>query len=146
MPQKGVTSRRRRPLLTVRDAASFCNCSERRVRHWYQAGKIKKSSRRTTAIYFDFNQILWVKVLLRLEEAGFSRKNIDGTIERLKLFVQTIEIPVNQCSFLINEEAVFISNGGCIVDKKSRENYIFINVKKLHLEFAKFLEGRRNDF
>lgn len=111
---------------TTRQAAAISHLSQRQLHYWRRTQLVTPSNHSPGGhARYSFTDLIIIRAIKQLLDAGVSVQRIRGSISRLRQFLPSIKTPLNELTLVVNGEVILVLHKGAAFEAISGQEWIF---------------------
>ncbi|MEZ4449408.1 MAG: tetratricopeptide repeat protein [Nannocystaceae bacterium] len=126
-------------LYSVRDVARLFDVQESRLRYWAQTGFIRPSQRVGERTFYDFRDLIAVKVARELLGAGLSLQRVRRALDALRTKLPEVSAPLSRLRIRCEHDAVIVEESERTFEASTGQVLLGFSVESLQQEAASVL-------
>lgn len=126
-------------LYSVRDVARLFEVQESRLRYWAQTGFIRPSQRVGERTFYDFRDLIAVKVARELLGAGLSLQRVRRALDALRVKLPGISAPLSRLRIRCEHDAVIVEESDRAFEASTGQVLLGFSVQSLEEAAASVL-------
>lgn len=126
-------------LYRTRDVSRLFGLPESRLRYWAQTGFIRPSRRIEDRVFYDFRDLIAIKVAKELLAAGLSLQRVRRSLEALKTKLPEVSTPLARLRIRCEHDTVVVDESEHAFEAQSGQVLLNFEVESLREEVAQVL-------
>ena len=111
---------------TTRQAAAISKLSQRQLHYWRRTQLVIPSNQSPGGhARYSFVDLIIIRAIKQLLDAGVSIQRIRKSIAHLRLFLPSIKTPLSELTLVANGEVVLVLHQGAVFEAISGQEWIF---------------------
>ncbi len=128
---------------TVKDISRLFGLSESRIRYWAQTGFIGPSIRRGNRRYYNFSDLIGIKVARDLLESGMSLQRVRKNLGSLRSLLPDVDRPLSRLRVQSDGERMWVHSEDTSFDVTSGQMMLELSTGELQDDVVRILDLAR---
>ncbi len=130
-------------VFTVKDISRLFGLSESRIRYWAQTGFIGPSIRRGNRRFYNFSDLIGIKVARDLLESGMSLQRVRKNLVSLRTLLPDVDRPLSRLRVQSDGERMWVHSEDTSFDVTSGQMMLELSTGDLQDEVVRILDLAR---